>query len=517
MPSSYSPNLRVELIANGEQTGTWGSTTNVNLGTLIESAISGYVSVTVSGDMFLQALNGVADQARNMCVELAGSPAGAFTIYIPPAEKLYIIFNNTGQAATIAAATAVNSTNPTGGSTIVIPAGKTTAVTCDASDVKTALDHVNSDFSVSGTAAVGGTLVVTGAMSAASATLGAPLSVANGGTGVTSITAGTIPRGNGTGALSPASAADIVANIGSTAVTNSTNTTNILGGGANRIPYNTGTSATTFLAAPTTSEQFLKYNGTSLVWAELPASGVLSVTATPPLENTGTTANPVIAITGTVGATNGGTGVSSYATGDILYANSSTTLTKLTAGSNGTFLRSNGAGSAPSWATPSTGITSFTINAGTSMTGGGTISTSGGSVTLSVNTGGIAAAQLASNAVTTAKILDGNVTAAKIENVTGTGNQSLSANGYQKLPGGVLIQWGVASRTGATTTVSFPVAFGAGKCYSITITSYTAGSSGGQPDTPVLTTLPSTVTSSFTISCPNAQTEYSWMAIGSYV
>ncbi len=41
MPSTYSPDLRIELIANGEQSGTWGTTTNTNLGTLIEDAIAG--------------------------------------------------------------------------------------------------------------------------------------------------------------------------------------------------------------------------------------------------------------------------------------------------------------------------------------------------------------------------------------------------------------------------------------------------------------------------------------------
>jgi hypothetical protein len=44
MPSSFSPNLRLELIGAGEQAGTWGTTTNTNLGTLVEDAISGYVT-----------------------------------------------------------------------------------------------------------------------------------------------------------------------------------------------------------------------------------------------------------------------------------------------------------------------------------------------------------------------------------------------------------------------------------------------------------------------------------------
>ena len=42
MASTYSNSLRLELIATGEQAGTWGSTTNRNMGTLLEQAISGY-------------------------------------------------------------------------------------------------------------------------------------------------------------------------------------------------------------------------------------------------------------------------------------------------------------------------------------------------------------------------------------------------------------------------------------------------------------------------------------------
>ena len=47
--STYSTNLALELIANGDQSGTWGDTTNTNLGTLIEQAISGYVTQACTG------------------------------------------------------------------------------------------------------------------------------------------------------------------------------------------------------------------------------------------------------------------------------------------------------------------------------------------------------------------------------------------------------------------------------------------------------------------------------------
>jgi len=48
MASTYSTNLAIELIGTGEQSGTWGVTTNTNLGTLLEQAISGYVTQAIT-------------------------------------------------------------------------------------------------------------------------------------------------------------------------------------------------------------------------------------------------------------------------------------------------------------------------------------------------------------------------------------------------------------------------------------------------------------------------------------
>ena len=67
MPSTYSPNLRIELIASGEQANQWGITTNNNLGTLIEQSIAGLVNVDVTAsDITLTALDGITDQSRNI-------------------------------------------------------------------------------------------------------------------------------------------------------------------------------------------------------------------------------------------------------------------------------------------------------------------------------------------------------------------------------------------------------------------------------------------------------------------
>jgi microcystin-dependent protein len=97
MASTYSPNLRLELITTGEQQGTWGSTTNTNLGTLLEEAIGGYVSVAVTdgADTTLTTSNGSADQSRNMVINLTGALTATRNVICPAIEKLYVVKNAT--------------------------------------------------------------------------------------------------------------------------------------------------------------------------------------------------------------------------------------------------------------------------------------------------------------------------------------------------------------------------------------------------------------------------------------
>ena len=135
MASTFSPNLRIELIGAGEQAGTWGTTTNTNLGTLIEDAIAGYVSVTInSANQALTASNGSADQARNAIIELVSAPS-AFAVYAPPESKLYTVFNNTSYTATIYNSTALGNTTAAGVG-VAIPAGKIVSVWSDDTDFR---------------------------------------------------------------------------------------------------------------------------------------------------------------------------------------------------------------------------------------------------------------------------------------------------------------------------------------------------------------------------------------------
>jgi hypothetical protein len=157
MTTTYSNNLRLNLIGTGDQAGVWGNTTNTNLGTLLEAAIAGVTSVAVtSTSQALTAFNGAADQSRQAVVVLTGTPGGAASVFVPPATKTYIIKNSTNQIVTIVVSTALNGTTATGGTTVVIPVGRITIVACDAVNVTTAIDHVAGNFSAAGNLSITG-------------------------------------------------------------------------------------------------------------------------------------------------------------------------------------------------------------------------------------------------------------------------------------------------------------------------------------------------------------------------
>lgn len=98
MASTYSPLLRFELIGSGDQSGLWGTTTNGNLGTLVEQAVAGVASIVLSSttNYTLQSLNGTADEARCAVLSFSGTTGGATNIIIPASQKLYVVRNATG-------------------------------------------------------------------------------------------------------------------------------------------------------------------------------------------------------------------------------------------------------------------------------------------------------------------------------------------------------------------------------------------------------------------------------------
>jgi hypothetical protein len=109
MASTYSPLLRFELIGSGDQSGLWGTTTNGNLGSLVEQAVAGVASIVLSSaaDYTLQTLNGTPDESRCAVLSFSGAPGGATNIIIPASQKLYVVRNSTGQTLTIKTAAQV--------------------------------------------------------------------------------------------------------------------------------------------------------------------------------------------------------------------------------------------------------------------------------------------------------------------------------------------------------------------------------------------------------------------------
>lgn len=96
MASTYSTNLALELIGTGDQSGTWGATTNTNLGTLIEQAVSGVVAQAMAdSNQTITIPNGATGVARNMFIECTGALTAGRQLIVPTNKKLYFIFNNT--------------------------------------------------------------------------------------------------------------------------------------------------------------------------------------------------------------------------------------------------------------------------------------------------------------------------------------------------------------------------------------------------------------------------------------
>jgi hypothetical protein len=149
VPSTYSNNLRLELIASGEQGNTWGNTTNNNLGTLIEQAISGYRSIDTgwsSNACTLTALNGANDQSRNMYLDIPSSVSlsaeGQLTA--PTVPKVYAIRNNTSGGYAVRIKTGASTT------TCLIPNGATKVVVCDGTNFSEAVTSA-ADFYIANT------------------------------------------------------------------------------------------------------------------------------------------------------------------------------------------------------------------------------------------------------------------------------------------------------------------------------------------------------------------------------
>ena len=242
MASTYSTNLGIELIGSGEQSGTWGTTTNNNLGTLLEQAISGVTTTACTGGTDTITIpNGASGTARNMFLELTGTGGGS--LVVPANKKLYFIYNNTSLAITV---------KVTGQTGVSVPAAAKTILVMNSA----------------------GTDVVNATNYFSALTLGAALPVASGGTGLATLTANNVILGNGVASptfVAPTTNGNILTANGTTWVSSAPATN----GTVTSVGVSGGTTGLTTSGGPITTSGTITLAGTLAV-----ANGGTGVTST---------------------------------------------------------------------------------------------------------------------------------------------------------------------------------------------------------------------------------------------
>jgi hypothetical protein len=139
MPSNYSQ-LKIQLMATGENSGTWGDVTNTNLGTAIEDAIAGYGTAEFAANAELELpwldTNGY-QVARNLVLNVTSSVTlvGTQNLVVPTFEKQYLIYNNTTGGQSITVKTAA-------GTGVVVPNGSKVSLYVDGTDVIPAINSL---------------------------------------------------------------------------------------------------------------------------------------------------------------------------------------------------------------------------------------------------------------------------------------------------------------------------------------------------------------------------------------
>lgn len=232
MASTYS-DLKIELIGTGEQSGTWGTTTNNNLSIALSEAITGTADVAFSSaDVTLTLTNtNAAQTARNLRLNLTGTSGGARQLILGSGcqiEKFYLINNGLADAVTV---------KNTTGSGVVVPAGTAMFVFNNGTDVVNPLSYFSGTLVSSSATISGGTINGT-AIGGSSAAAGSFTTLAASGNatvgGTLGVTSDLTVNGNTT--LGNASGDTITLNA---ATANVPNNLNFSGTGSIRVPNGT--------------------------------------------------------------------------------------------------------------------------------------------------------------------------------------------------------------------------------------------------------------------------------------
>ena len=138
MASTYSSDLKLELMTTGEKSGTWGTITNTNLQQL-EQAVSGYIEIDVaSADVNLALSNGAVSNGKNFYIKLTGTLAGNRIVTMPDsAERVFIIEDATSRSASLYSLT-VKTVSGTG---VAIPVASKNLLYSDGTNISLGIRH----------------------------------------------------------------------------------------------------------------------------------------------------------------------------------------------------------------------------------------------------------------------------------------------------------------------------------------------------------------------------------------
>lgn len=193
MASTYSGNLAIELIGTGDQAGTWGLTTNTNLGTALEQAITSSASVTfIAGGNSAIALaqTNAFQTARSARLTLTGSATATQYLWIPSINKQYIVSNGLSNAIIISN----GSNGASSGTTVTVPSGRSMVVYNDSANITEVTNNFTTltvgTLTTSNNVVIGGNVtiasntstIILGNVSISNLALTTALSISSGGT-----------------------------------------------------------------------------------------------------------------------------------------------------------------------------------------------------------------------------------------------------------------------------------------------------------------------------------------------
>ena len=210
--ASYTTSLRLVQPSTGEFPGSWGSEINTSLTAVVDKAVAGAATITMTAANYtLTNANGAADEAKSMFLVLGGTPGASYQVICPAVSKLYFVTNSTGFAQTV---------KTSAGSGISVPNGASMTLRCNGTDVVVAQNYFGSlTLGAALPIASGGTGSTSTTYCSLTANVTGTLPVGNGGSGATTLTG--VLKGNGASAFSAAVAGtDYVTPTGSETLTN---------------------------------------------------------------------------------------------------------------------------------------------------------------------------------------------------------------------------------------------------------------------------------------------------------